>query len=312
MKPHLFTFILLNLLLNGYIVAQNQASSKQLSYPQMIHLSPSEQQQSAGEILQNYFELTPEDELRPTTVKQDQLGFTHERFHQYYKGIKVEGGRYNLHWKDGQLSHMNGNFLDVRRTDVKARIGEQAAFQAALDHIGATEYLWQQAVPDYPEAAREYQIPTGELVILPEGPKQEGPRLAWKFDIYATRPMSRNFVFVDGLDGTILRKATRLRHINHPSVGVSVYNDTVNFTAYDDTVHYRLYREANGNVIETLDLNGGTVFANATDITSLTDTFFSDPEAVQAHWGVEQAYNYFYLEQGRNSYNDSASTLRSY
>ncbi|MEZ4849342.1 MAG: hypothetical protein R3B93_12145 [Bacteroidia bacterium] len=46
--------------------------------------------------------------------KQDQLGYTHEKHQQYYKGIKVEGATFTVHAMGSQITHLSGNFEYVR------------------------------------------------------------------------------------------------------------------------------------------------------------------------------------------------------
>ena len=45
--------------------------------------------------LKSILNAKPEDEFRLKRVTIDNLGITHKRFQQYYKGIKVENAEYN-------------------------------------------------------------------------------------------------------------------------------------------------------------------------------------------------------------------------
>ncbi|HET8884797.1 MAG TPA: M4 family metallopeptidase, partial [Salinimicrobium sp.] len=74
----------------------------------------------------------------------------------------------------------------------------------------------------------------------------------------------------------------------------------------------RLRQTANGSGIQTYDLNGSTSYNNASDIVSNSTSFTNNATGVQAHWGAEQTYKYFYQNHGRDSYNDNGAVIRSY
>lgn len=49
-------------------------------------------------------------------------------------------------------------------------------------------------------------FPKGQLEIVQSNRSENDFRLAWKFDVYAHEPMSRNEVFVDAETGEVLKK----------------------------------------------------------------------------------------------------------
>ena len=124
-------------------------------------------------------------------------------------------------------------------------------------------------------------------------------------------PVYRAWVFVDAQNGNILQTFERIHEANVAATGTSLYNGTVSFTADDASGPYRLRQTADGNGVETYDLNNGTNYSNATDITS-SSTNFTHATGVQAHYGAEQTHKYFLQSHGRNSYNGAGAVLRSY
>ena len=50
-------------------------------------------------MLRQQLALTEADQLRSARAETDQLGFTHEKFAQYYQGIRVEHADYTVHAK---------------------------------------------------------------------------------------------------------------------------------------------------------------------------------------------------------------------
>lgn len=106
---------------------------------------------------------------------------------------------------------MNGDFFDIRNFDPSPSLSGEQGLQRALAHIGAENYLWE-----FPDAAREmdnYQRPQGELLILPgKIINEEGYRLAYRYDIYATKPISRGNIYVDANSGEILFYNAIIKH----------------------------------------------------------------------------------------------------
>ncbi|MDR2234283.1 MAG: hypothetical protein LBE56_14310 [Tannerella sp.] len=67
-------------------------------------------------------------------------------------------------------------------------------------------------------------FPVGELVIVKDRLKT-GKRycLAYRFDIYAYKPMSRDYVWVDAITGDIIDMETRLRFANATGTAATRY-----------------------------------------------------------------------------------------
>jgi Zn-dependent metalloprotease len=85
------------------------------------------------------FDLRQEDGLKLEKSEQDQLGFTHYRFRQWFHNYPVEFGEYLLHVKNGQIKSMNGNFIMEVVAPKQPKVAEKAALQKALEHVGAAK-----------------------------------------------------------------------------------------------------------------------------------------------------------------------------
>ncbi|MEZ4777187.1 MAG: M4 family metallopeptidase [Bacteroidia bacterium] len=294
----------------GLTRAQGIRPEAPKKFPGLVTLEqalPASQRQTAFE--QN-LDFSEGDELRSMEVFQDQLGFTHEKFQQYYQGIKVEGATYTAHMKNGSIKLLSGYFADIKDVSVTPGISESTALSTALGYVGATRYMWQESAQTGQSTG---EMPQGELVLLPDMDGRAPARLAWKFDIYAVEPLYRAYVFIDATNGQFITEHARIHHTNVAASGASLYNGTVTFTA-DQTAatSFRLRQTAMGSGIETYSLNNGTNYTAATDITSTSSTFTGKATGVQAHYGAEQTYLYYLNAHGRNSYNGTGGVLRSY
>lgn len=244
-------------------------------------------------------------------TESDPLGFEHSKMQQYFKDIKVEFATLNINSIGGKIESLSSAYFPIAEDfDVSANISRSEAFNAALAHVGANTYLWQN-----PEEAAllEYSKPEGELVIFPVMDNiSRSNRLAYKFDIYALAPLYRAEVYIDAKTSQFIFENKRIHHANVPATGTSLYNGTVSFTADNTSGPYRLRQTEDGNGIQTFDLKNGTSYNNAVDITSGSTHFTGNATGVQAHYGAEQTYKYYYQKYGRNSFDNSGAIIKSY
>ena len=186
--------------------------------------------QRAPELIKEKLKLSSEDNLSKVKTEIDDLGFTHEKYQQKFKGVKVEFATYTAHAKNGKLKTMNGEFYDVGKVNIIPSLSKQAAFQRAVAHTGAEKYLWES-----PKMAKElgnYKKPTGELLILPrEVIGTNEVRLAYKFDIYALKPLSRGDLYIDAHTGEALFFNAIIKHLDehaHSSKNAISIDDIIN------------------------------------------------------------------------------------
>ncbi len=307
----------------------------------------------AQTVLKTYVFVQSGDEAKKLSTSQDKLGFTHEKYQQYYKGIKVEHGLYSVNKRGSVIESMNGEYVFVKDNfRTSPVLSEDAALQKALQYIGAQKYMWEdaqnEAFAKKTEKAGTY-FPKGELVIVQDfmGKTKEDflkPVLAYKFDIYAEKPLSRDFVYVDAITGKIVHKNQIIKHcfdfthehsaknvakthkkeysINVDAAGSAAtrYSGTRTITADSFNGSYRLRETGRGNGIETYDMNTGTNYSNAVDFTDNDnnwtaaefDNTAKDNAALDAHWGAEMTYDYWLQKHNRNSYDDNGAVIKSY
>ena len=280
-------------------------------------------------------------------TESDKEGFIHEKFQLYEQGIKVEFANYTLHSKNGKLVSMNGEFYAIKNAKATPKISRQTALDKAIAHIGAQQYLWEK-----PEDALEmgYEKPKGELVFLPAMEEQglkrttDKVRLAYKFDIYATYPLSRGDLYIDAETGKALFYNATIKHLGENSHGARKsanvrHNETEAIakkaivaanaaTRYSGTQtiqttlsgsSYILSDGTRGNGIQTYN-SARTATYPTTNFTDADNNWTAaeynntnkDNGALDAHWGAEMTYDYFSVVHGRNSYNNAGAKIRSY
>lgn len=234
----------------------------------------------------------------------DKIGFTHSKYQVYFKNIPVEGAVYTVHASEGKINSASGEYIPGQDISVTPKTSEREAFNCAIRYVNATRYKWEST--DNPR-------PVGELTILPMDSTYV---LTYKFDIYATEPLSRQYIFVDANGGTIVKAFNRIHVIDAIGTAKTMYNGNVTFTTDSYNGSYRLRESGRGSGIETYNLNHSTSYSTATDFidadNNWTDTIDYNHAANDAHYGTEATYDYYFTKFGRNSYDNNGAKIISY
>ena len=283
----------------------------------------------------------------------DDLGLLHEKYQLYYNNVKVEFATYTINSKGGRIVSMNGEAYNPTVINVNPTISESKALEIAKSSTKGNSFLWENKR----EAALiGYSKPQGELVLMPdlkdiaiEG-VQPALVLAYKFDIYATNPISRADVYVDANNGKVLFTNATIKHATNFGHG-STHLFTAHACAEKDNTttiaktfealvagtaatrysgsqsiqtspsggSYILRDNTRGNGVNTYDLNTGTNYNSAVNFTDNDNNWTTaehsankDNGALDAHWGAEKTYDYWSAVHNRNSFNNSGAAINSY
>ncbi len=314
-------------------------------HTQFIPIGADESGMDKEQLLRLHFAMTPSDALVLQQTERDELGFIHEKYQQFYEGIRVDGGAVKVHSRDGRVTLLSGGYLDIGNLNVTPALTAEAAFEAAVRHVGALHYYWEQEKSEH----LDYEKPAGELVITPDPKTWSAPRLAWKFDIYASAPLYRADVYIDAQTGDFIWEnskidPTKTAHcqeempqveavdcdVQEPvasmpeaiaeggamgdvaATGISNYNGIVSFTATTASTGFNLRQSVYGNGISTYFLYNNDKYNEATDVWSGGTAFVGDYPAVSAHWGSERTYQYYYQKHNRNSFDGAGALIKSY
>ncbi len=321
--------------------------------PGLIKVDPSLGQSLSNSktVIQQNLKLAPNNDFKLETQEVDQLGFTHQRFQQTYKGIPVAFAMPTVHAKDGKVATISGEFYDIKEMSVEPQLNASSAFAKAIAHTSASSYLWEDV-----DASRElgYEKPSGELLLLPlfEGDKVT-VKLAYKFVIFTIVPLGGGDLYIDAVDGRALFFNNRVLHLDnfgHDGRALSTNTNAEALEAeaivetFEDYVAGSAATRYSGTrTIETtaagsnftLNDAGRSVFTrNAnnlapsgsslpyiTNYTEFTDgdnnwieydNPAKDNAALDAHWGAMQTYDYWLNVHNRDSYDNAGAQLRSY
>lgn len=260
---------------------------------------------------------------------KDALGFENHKFQQTVNGIPVEYGMINMLVKKGKVVSQNGVWFKNVPANVEKRAGisEANALNSALAYVGATSYKWQNAdeeafLKSDTKDANATFYPKGKLVYYndPADVNAKKLTLAYKFDVYASEPVSRQEVYVDAKTGKVLGTNALILETNAPGTAVTAYSGNQAIVADQvSATSYRLRETGRngGTAVETYNLKQGTNYSRATDFTDTDNTWNNvntslDQYATDAHWGAEKTVDYLKAKFNRNSIDNNHFAIKSY
>ncbi|SKC10115.1 Por secretion system C-terminal sorting domain-containing protein [Soonwooa buanensis] len=345
------------LFLSNSLTAQAQVSKRILhdnGTPSLISFASGNNLSSltAQNIFEQYLNISSNTTMKLASTKVDNVGkFKTEKYQMYFDGIPVEYAIYNLHYKNGALTAMNGEIFKTDAVQSQTTISAEQAFIKAKKYVNASSYMWEDA--SYTEISG-YKKPVGEKVLLPILVSEGNYKLisAYKFDIYAAAPISRGWVYIDANDGKVLAYDAIMKHAkmnNFPTKDVTTpepislkesFKPDALFVAGTAATRYSGERSIDTSLLTSgtnsgkyalIDSSrgGGVITKNAkkSQTVSATLDFIDndnnwtaaefdnstfDNAALDAHWGVAKTYDYFKDTFNRNSYDDNGTALRSY
>lgn len=266
------------------------------------------------------------DDFRLIKEITDALGISHQRYQQYYKGIKVENAEYLIHGKNGIIETINGDYQEVNIMSVAPSITEQQAINEALNYVNAQKYKWQDPgmerfIKQNTNNPNATYYPKGEIVItrdLLKGGKSL--RLAWKFTISSLNPNNEQWIYVDAVTSEVIAETRLIYDANTPSTAETRYSGTLGITSDSFTGGFRLRENRNAVDIQTLNLQGTSNYANAIDFSNTNTDWTTgnwpnitqDQQALDAHWGAENVLDYWRVVHNRNSLDGTGIRVLSY
>ncbi len=320
---------------NVIVFAQQNAGDKSIlsidrnkvdNTPTSIFFSPATNwgEDQAQDIFRKYLGLNgPDNVIVLANTTKTKSNITTKRYYQYFKGIKTEYGSVTLTCKEGRVSFITGNFYNADKgLSANPAISESTALDFALKSIGAEKYMWQnpkeeERIQNFYHKKDTSYLPHGQLVWIEDYSKgmvtDRQLHLAYKFNIYAEQPLSRQEVFIDAATGKVLFSNNLIKHT--AATGHSEYSGVIPFQTSYVGGTYELYDSTRGSGVHTLNLHNGTSYAAATEFANAANLWpnsTSDTVALDAHWAGEMVYDYWKIEQGRLSWDNADGILVQY
>ncbi|MFC2104736.1 M4 family metallopeptidase [Bacteroidota bacterium] len=267
-------------------------------------------------VLSSLFNMTKNDEYKSLRSEKDQIGYTHERFQQYYKEIKVEHGVYIVHSREDVIESLSGEYKLIKEINISPSISAEEAIEKAKAFVNAEKYMWEQD---------KAYTPGSELVIV-EHDYGKHPKdvhemvLAYKIDIYASKPLSRDYIYVNAHTGDIVHVNARIHRAEATGSADTRYSGTKTISTDSYSGSYRLRDYSRGDGIITYNCNESTSYTSAVDFTdgdnnwtaAEYDNADKDNGALDAHWAGMMTYDYWQDVHSRNSFDNNGALMKTY
>jgi Zn-dependent metalloprotease len=239
--------------------------------------------------------------------EDDNLGFTHIKYKQVYKGIPIDGGILMVHIKNNIVSSINGRVLRFDDIDLSVNISKENALEIAKLDLKVTNLT------------QEYPV---ETLIRSKNNKGENEvQLVHKVKIISFTPMLAFDVFIDAKTGRIVSKISL--SCNTAGTIHTHYNGLQNITCHPLNLGNYVLEDYTRNIgtynaTFSTGTSGGGGPLSAQHISSPTSNFIPDPNngvtvmAGDVHWGMAKTYDFFLNTFGRNSYDNQGGTIFQY
>lgn len=261
------------------------------------------------------------EEFQTLSAHNDQYGFSHVKYQQYYKGIKVYRGQVFVHGQNNVMNRFNGEYFPTPEIDnIAPAITDQEAFVIASQDVPypfIEPELFEKDLLDHKEMV-------SELVIYHPDFNSNEAKLTWHLTI---RPnLLRRFeYFIDAQTGEILNSynntcgdgpaTAQATDLNGVTQTINTYELNGNFYLIDasrgmfNAGQSQLPDDPVGAIwtIDADNSSGNTIF----HFTSNNNNWNAVPEAVSAHYNAGETFEYYLNTHGRNSINGQGGTIIS-
>jgi Zn-dependent metalloprotease len=251
-------------------------------------------------------------EMRPVSEETDELGMTHLRYQQYYRGIEVEGAEFLVHAKGARALSANGQLaLRFAPEVLRAAIGEERAWAVVRDRMRAGAYFDGDRLVEELKSGASNHVPRGALLFTPAGPHQERV-LAWRFDAYV-EPVDRSRRFyVDAAAGAIIKEIPLLPSCFTTNAATTFRGNQTFNTARANIPglgeRFVLVDDCHGNELREQSFNFTS--GKSKEVFDSDNVWTNEDRGlVTSFWALGVAYDFFDLVLKRKSYDNKNSNM---
>ncbi len=256
---------------------------------------------SVNAFLMEYLQISSSDTFIKVPQKQRSKKYLHEHYDQYYKGVKLEGGGYNFHFKNGRLFLADGNFVKIESLDFNPKISVEEAKNIFVNY----KNIPGDKITDF-----KSDLIIKELSIK-DNDSTSAPYLLYKVYLTANHHNNNEIGYVNANDGTVV--FTEPNAIG--SVAIGTFETRYNGTKQAQTQYYgngyNLCDSTRDAIIHTWNLDGSTDFNDKEELTDINNYWAAseyhsnkDDMGLDIHWALQKIYDHFYNEYDIKSFNN--------
>ena len=236
--------------------------------------------------------------VRETSEFTDELGITHYRFHQFYNGIPVENAMVIVHAKNGRVIFSNGEYYRCKDIDTEPLLSEEMAKENAL------QYVHEKLRHGFNDTTL-IVVKTPKLVLCNNRINSLDTmlHLCYVVNIFSKTEPLHDAIYVDAKNGEIVRRSSYLN--SYYGTAATRYSGSRTIqTSHAELFNNKYKLKDETRNIHTYDLNCCTNYYSGSYIREFKDNDnnwtaneyhnkYKDDGALDAHWGLEQTYDYF-------------------
>lgn len=232
-------------------------------------------------------------------------------FQLEYQGIPIENAVVTAHLREGSVAWFSGFADHADHAPTTAVVSEAEALAAALDNIGAAKYMWEDAEEEaflkkHLEDNEATYFPSGELILVKENKSSTDYLLAWKFDIREAAHRLDRTIFVDAINGNIIKWYTLVYDCDAGSVATTWHGTQTLNTDYDAGAdNYILLDDCNtANIHTIMEAGSAEITDNDNDWSEADRTDFAS-----THYYGRVTMDYYAAVHSRASYDNANGNL---
>lgn len=305
------------------LIAQPNSEPGWINFRQDLEIKA----ESLFETYPEAFGLKADDKMKLVRVKTDKLGYTHHKFKQYFKGIKVDGGDYIVHEnQEGKASSANGMIVTELNISTTPLIKESKALQVIKNNVDFSLGSWhntaeEDRIKELNNDPNATNFPEGELIIYRKDKSKtfdsKNMILAWQFDVFLDPPGTSQRLFVDANTGTLLNSYPLDHNCNVGTVETPWYGQQTIWTDFDfGDNEYQLLDDCYGSHdyhLRTRIWNfpiPGLWSPVSSDDNNWADNYLEIAGGT-THWGIHEARDYFHFVHDRDSWDDNGGNIEA-
>ncbi len=258
------------------------------------------------EIFKTSFGLTTPFQMKIAKSREDELGFTHIKYHQYLDQIRIKGGDYIIHGKEGRSVSGNGKIITPENIQSGIAWSESAALASALNQIHAKKYYWQDPAKEFKartskKSSHKTYYPQSEWIYVWDD-KNDKLILTYSFHIYTIDPGKSGNYFVDAMNGNIIEMEPAEHNCNETTFVSNWYGVMTLWT--NEEGDYDLEDDCQESVYGVYDIHGFMF--------STPDNNWIGPllgSCAQSLISIKWAYLSFYIAFTRLGHDDNDGDL---
>jgi Zn-dependent metalloprotease len=269
-------------------------------------LKDSEVPSSSNAFFKEFLKVTLYDEFKEVTHKEKN-NFKHERFDQYYKGIKVDDAEYSFHYKNGKMFFAQGHFVKIDDLDVTPKISPEEA------KVCFTNY---KAIPI------ETIIAYTAKLIIKEIPLKDSlftPKLVYSIFLEADHDNNSEIGFVDAQSCGVLMTEPILTSFSATGTFATRYSGSRQGITQYYSGQYHLADSTRGAIIHTWNLNNTTNLLNRAELSDNNNNWTTaehgpteNDMGLDVHWSIQEIWDWLHDTHGVNSYDDAGFPIDAY